>query len=45
MVDVLEVRWPSGMVTRLTGVVGDRIIAVKEGVGIVPRVFPRVGGR
>ncbi|MGA3028559.1 MAG: ASPIC/UnbV domain-containing protein [Bryobacteraceae bacterium] len=39
MVDVLEVRWPSGMVTRLTGVAGDPIIAVKEGVGIVPRAI------
>jgi len=45
MVDVLEVRWPSGMATRLSGVAGDQIIAIKEGVGIVPRAFPRVRGR
>jgi hypothetical protein len=44
MVDALEIRWPSGMVTRLTGVACDRMVAVKEGVGIVPRDFLRVGG-
>ena len=41
-VDTLEIRWPSGMVTHLAGIASDRIIAVQEGVGIVPRKFPRV---
>ena len=45
MVDALEIRWPSGLATRLTGIAANQIIAVKEGAGIVPRVFPRVGER
>ena len=38
----LEITWPSGQVDRLTGVPIDRIIAVKEGTGIVPRNFPKI---
>ena len=41
-VDAIEIRWPSGSVINLSDVAGDRIIAVKEGEGIVPRPFPRV---
>ncbi len=44
-IDVLEIRWPSGTVTRLTGLPCDQIIAIKEGAGIVPCSFPRVPGR
>ena len=40
-VDVIEVQWPSGAVTRLGNLNADQIIAVKEGTGIVPRAFPR----
>ena len=41
-IDFLEITWPSGQVDRLTNVPIDRIIAVKEGAGIVPREFPKV---
>jgi hypothetical protein len=45
MVDLLEIRWPSGMTTRLTDIAGDQILAIREGAGIVPHPFPRVASR
>ena len=41
-VGTVEVLWPSGIVTKLAGLDSNRIIAVKEGVGIVERAFPRL---
>lgn len=41
-VDAVEILWPSGMVTKLSNLKGDQIIAIKEGEGIVERPFPRV---
>lgn len=41
-VDTIEIIWPSGAVTRLEKLKSDQIIAVKEGVGLVERPFPRV---
>jgi hypothetical protein len=41
-IDSLEITWPSGQVDRLTGLPVDKIIAVKEGVGIVPHPFPKI---
>jgi enediyne biosynthesis protein E4 len=41
-VDSLEITWPSGQIDRLTNVPIDRIIAIKEGKGVVPRQFPRI---
>jgi hypothetical protein len=41
-IDALEITWPSGAVDRLKDVPPDKIIAVKEGLGIVPRNFPKV---
>ena len=41
-IESLEITWPSGQVDKLTKVPVDKIIAVKEGVGIVPRAFPKV---
>src|SRR5262249_4435162 len=41
-IDWLEITWPSGRVDRLKDVPVDKIIAVKEGAGIVPRTFPKV---
>jgi hypothetical protein len=38
----LEITWPSGQVDRLTNVPINRIIAVKEGTGIIPRQFPKI---
>ncbi len=44
-VDLIEIRWPSGAMTRLTGIAADRILAVQEGAGIVKYSFPRVPNR
>jgi enediyne biosynthesis protein E4 len=41
-IDSLVITWPSGHVDKLTEVPIDRIIAIKEGVGIVPHPFPKV---
>jgi enediyne biosynthesis protein E4 len=41
-IESLEITWPSGQVDRLTNLAIDQIIAVKEGVGIVPRQFPKI---
>jgi hypothetical protein len=41
-VDSLVINWPSGQVDKLSNIPADRIIAVKEGTGIVPRSFPKV---
>jgi hypothetical protein len=44
-IDLIEVRWPSGMLTKLTGIASDQILAIKEGTGIVKYSFPRVTAR
>ena len=44
-VESIEIIWPSGATTKLSGIKADQIIAVKEGVGIVERAFPRVPAR
>jgi hypothetical protein len=44
-IESLVITWPSGQVDKLTNVPVDAIIAVKEGVGIVPRSFPKVPGK
>jgi hypothetical protein len=44
-IESLVITWPSGHVDKLTNVPIDKIIAVKEGVGIVPHPFPKVPGR
>ena len=41
-IDSLEITWPSGLVEKLTNVPVDKIIAVKEGAGIVPHPFPTI---
>jgi enediyne biosynthesis protein E4 len=41
-IDSLVITWPSGRVDKLTEVPVDRIIAIKEGTGIVPHPFPKV---
>lgn len=43
--DLIEIKWPSGAVTHLTGIASDQIIAVKEGVGIVDCLFPLVSAK
>ena len=44
-IDSLVITWPSGHVDKLTDVPIDRIVAIKEGVGIVPHPFPKVTPR
>jgi hypothetical protein len=34
-VDLIEIRWPSGVVDKITGVNANRIVTVKEGQGLV----------
>jgi enediyne biosynthesis protein E4 len=41
-IDTVEIIWPSGIVTKLSNLKSDQIVAVKEGTGIVERPFPRV---
>jgi hypothetical protein len=41
-VDAIEIIWPSGIITQLANLNSDQIIAVKEGVGIFDRPFPRI---
>jgi hypothetical protein len=41
-IESLVITWPSGQVDKLTNVPIDKIVAVKEGVGIVPHSFPKV---
>jgi enediyne biosynthesis protein E4 len=41
-IDSLVITWPSGRVDKLTDVPVDKIVAVKEGTGIVPHPFPKV---
>ena len=41
-IDSLEITWPSGQVDKLANLPIDSIVAIKEGVGIVPHPFPKV---
>ena len=41
-IDSLEITWPSGQVDKLKDLPLDKIIAIKEGTGIVPHPFPRI---
>jgi len=41
-VESLEITWPSGTVDKLANVLIGQIITVKEGVGIIPRSFPKI---
>ena len=44
-VDSVIITWPSGHVDKIENIAADQIIAVKEGVGIVPHPFPRIPRR
>ena len=41
-VESLEITWPSGQVDRLKNLSVDQIVAIKEGVGVIPRSFPKI---
>ena len=34
-VDLIEVRWPSGVVDRLTGIGSNMVVTIKEGKGLI----------
>jgi hypothetical protein len=38
----IEIKWPSGAVSKLTNLKADQILAIEEGQGLVHRSFPRV---
>jgi hypothetical protein len=44
-IDSLEITWPSGSLEKLTNVPIDKVIAVKEGAGIVSRSFPKIASK
>ena len=44
-VEEVEIKWPSGELTKLTNLKSDQILAIKEGKGLVPRPFPGVPAR
>ena len=41
-IESLEIAWPSGVVDKLTNVPINQIITIKEGVGIIPKAFPKI---
>jgi hypothetical protein len=41
-VESLEITWPSGTVDKLANIPINQTITVKEGVGIIPRSFPKI---
>jgi enediyne biosynthesis protein E4 len=41
-VDSIEVKWPSGAVTKMGKLDADRFLAIKEGEGLFQRPFPRI---
>jgi enediyne biosynthesis protein E4 len=41
-VDQIEIRWPSGEVTKLGNLKADQILAIEEAKGLIPRSFPRI---
>jgi hypothetical protein len=40
-VDLVEIRWPSGVVDTLRNVAVDQTILIKEGSGLVPATYPK----
>jgi enediyne biosynthesis protein E4 len=41
-VDSIEVRWPTGTMTKLSNIKSNQIITIEEGKGVVKRGFPLV---
>jgi hypothetical protein len=41
-IESLRIEWPSGHVDVLKSLPIDKIIAVKEAVGVVPMAFPKI---
>jgi hypothetical protein len=41
-VDLVEVRWPSGVVDRIEKLISNQVVTIEEGKGVVPRRWPTV---
>jgi hypothetical protein len=41
-IDQIEIKWPSGELTKLKNLRADQILAIEEGKGLIHRSFPRV---
>ncbi len=41
-VDLVEVRWPSGVVDRIEKLASNQVVTIEEGKGVVPRRWPSV---
>jgi len=41
-IDQIEIKWPSGELSKFTNLGADQILAIEEGRGLIPRSFPRV---
>lgn len=41
----LEITWPSGQIDHIANVAVDQLIAIKEGVGVIPHPFPKIESR
>ena len=44
-IDVLEIRWPRGLVQKLENIVGNRIVTIREGVAVVPTGTVKLTGK
>jgi enediyne biosynthesis protein E4 len=44
-IDAIEVKWPSGTVSKVGRLKSDQIVAIKEDGGLIERPFPRVRER
>jgi hypothetical protein len=44
-VEEIEIKWPSGVLTKLSNLKSDQFLAIEEGKGLVSRAFPRVPER
>jgi hypothetical protein len=41
-IDQIEIKWPSGELSKFKNLGADQILAIEEGRGLIPRSFPRV---
>ncbi len=43
-VNLVEIHWPTGTITKLENLPSDQVITVQEGSGLAHRPFPRIPG-
>jgi hypothetical protein len=44
-IDQIEIKWPSGELTKLRNLKADQILAIEEGHGLIERPFPRFASK